>query len=232
MSIITFIIGAVVGILIHKFFFNKDKNGQNDKSLVATEKIKDDPVEAQPATKEDAAKWLRAFYAKDDDARREAVRALTNQALLADIAKNDEDVHVREAAISKLITPDQILLAEAAKKHLMASAAVEKLTDQALLAEVAKSYGNASDAVKKLTDQALLAEVAKNASNTHVGKAAVGKLSDQAFLADVARSCSDDEVRKAAIKKIKDLGRIQKVLSGEKDEEDGEEKAKEEEENS
>jgi len=148
-----------------------------------------------------------------------AVKDLTDQSLLADLAKNnfkdwdDESKKVRRAALEKLT--DLAVLADlagndeddkirdAAIERLHAT--VETLTDQAALANLLKiiedprvcfaTAKKMTEAYEKLTNQALLADVAKNAKHTGLRLMAIEKLTDQAALADVLENAqypSDD----------------------------------------
>ncbi len=118
-----------------------------------------------------------------------AVWRLTDQVLLASIAKTDTDYPVRLAA-------------------------VEKLADQAVLAAVAKADTSEEvrqSAVVKLTDQAVLAAVAKNDASEFAREAAVVKLTDQAVLAVVAKADGDPGVRRAAFVKLMYLGALASI---------------------
>jgi len=107
-----------------------------------------------------------AGVARDSDwvfsgTRAVAVAKLTDQSLIADIAKTDSSSVVRSAAVRMLT--DQVVLADVAKRDEdrdVREATVETLTDQALLAEVAKTAADVAraGAVKKLIDQSLVAE--------------------------------------------------------------------------
>ena len=104
-------------------------------------------------------------YKKDKDAnvRRAAVKNknLTNQAVLAEVALNDECEYVREAAVKKLIDPDvleSIVIGDKKDKNAnVRRAAVEN---------------------ENLTNQAVLAEVALNDESEYVREAAAERLSD------------------------------------------------------
>jgi hypothetical protein len=121
-----------------------------------------------------------------------AVEKLTDQALLADIAKKvKDDKAVRRAAASKRV------------------AAVKDLTDQTLLAKIARTDkdSNMREAssdmlIDLITDQALLAEMAKTDKDSFIRLAAVKKLTDQALLADIAKTDKHYLVSGAAVKKI------------------------------
>ena len=129
-----------------------------------------------------------------------AVGKLTDQTVLAEIAKNDNDFTVREAAVKNHNLTDQTVLAGIAQSDDYASvgsAAVGKLTDQTVLANIVKYCDDSvrrSVAVEKLTDQALLATIARNDSDYLVRKAAAGNpnLIDRTVLAEIAKN--DKEV--------------------------------------
>ena len=96
--------------------------------------------------------------------RRAAAYNLTDQAMLAKVAAEGQDVDVRSRTAYKLT--DQALLVKIAmedKDSQVRTAAVHNLTDQDLLATLALACedGNVYEAaVSKLTDQGLLAKVA------------------------------------------------------------------------
>src|ERR1019366_7440125 len=72
--------------------------------------------------------------------REEAVARLTDQAVLADFAKNDSDQGVRKEAVARLT--DQVVLADIAKNDSdqgVRKKGVARLTDQAVLADFAKN---------------------------------------------------------------------------------------------
>jgi hypothetical protein len=84
---------------------------------------------------------------------------LTDQAVLADIAKNDSEPRVRKAAVERLT--DQAALADIAKTHSepeVRKAALERLTGEAALADIAQTHSEPEvrkAAHEKLTGQAL-----------------------------------------------------------------------------
>lgn len=89
---------------------------------------------------------------------------LTDQAVLAEIARKDRDEWVRRDAAEKLT--DQAVLTEIVRddgSEWVRCAAAEKLTDQGVLTEIAlkdKDYDVRRAAAEKLTDQAVLEEIA------------------------------------------------------------------------
>jgi hypothetical protein len=97
-----------------------------------------------------------ALKSENWERREKAVNKLTDQSVLADVAKNDRNGYVRLVA-------------------------VKKLTDQSVLADVAKNDEDEyvrDVALGKLTDQSVLADIAQYEENWDVKKLAADKLSD------------------------------------------------------
>jgi hypothetical protein len=147
----------------------------------------------------------------DTQARKDAVRKLTNQVLLARIAQTDEDGDVRLSAIS-MIT-DQALLVSLAQENDFRDiglAAVKMLTDEALLANVDRKTDSivagpaALVAIERISAQPILADLAKTAKPNEIRLAAIAKISDQALLADVAKVDRSSDIRSAALAKLTD----------------------------
>jgi hypothetical protein len=177
----------------------------------------------------DQAQLTRVALDKDNyfDVREEATRRLTDQALLAKIAVEDEDSRVRTAAVEKVT--DQAVLAKIATEdgnRDVRQVAVNKLTDQAVLAKIAldeKEGFVQAAAVKKLTDQAALAKVALGQHFfSYVREAAVQKLTDQAVLARLASmdypvqlgtlvGTTEPSVHFAAIERLTDQALLAKI---------------------
>lgn len=145
--------------------------------IKAAEKLKDTSLiiylnEVRIANK---AKW------SNDWADHNSVNELTDQILLADIAKNAIHIKASEYAAGKLT--DQVLLADVAKnaRHIIARVlAAQRLTNQTILAEIIKSRKGITEsregeagkdiyhdvraaAARNLTDKALIADVLENA---------------------------------------------------------------------
>ena len=126
-------------------------------------------------------KWKHSEFS----VRREAVEKLTDQNLLAEIAKSDKDSVVRIIAVEKLT--DQNLLAEIAKNDKdfdVRRGAVEKLTDQNLLAEVTRientkysralrEFGNKAMAMSDNEMIASLEALCSCYSNTHISSMSI-----------------------------------------------------------
>jgi len=109
-------------------------------------------------------KWKHS----DPEVRREAVKKLTRQALLAKLVKTEKSAYVRLHALTNLT--DEFVLAEISKTD----------TDP----EVRQA------AVKKLVDQAVLVSIAKQDKNEYVREAAIKKLSFP-LLMDILRMETD-----------------------------------------
>ncbi len=183
-----------------------------------------------------------AKTAKDVTVRRLAAEAVTDQAVLAGLAKADiDDSFVCSTAVRRIT--DQGLLANVAttaKHNYVRLEAAAKVADQtvaqSVIAECVKKahYSSGKGAVKQLVDQVLLADVANNAEDGEVrlaaaaklvdttvaqgaiakaaktfylsgaGEEAVKRLTDQALLADVAQAAYDPWVRLAAAERLTD----------------------------
>lgn len=116
----------------------------------------------------------------DEKNRRPAVHFVTDQALLAEIAKSNDELDV-------------------------CGEAFHKVRNQALHADIAmKSFHwqIRKRAVGELTAQALLAQVVRTEEESHVRAAAIERLTDQALLAEIARTHRDRAVRKEAEKAL------------------------------
>ncbi|MDR0534867.1 MAG: hypothetical protein LBG65_00675 [Puniceicoccales bacterium] len=158
--------------------------------------------------------------------RQAIVGELTDQAVLADIAKNAADSLIREAAAGKLT--DQVALTDiaqdAAGDSALRKAAVGRLTDQALLATIAKDAKNNSEireqAVRTLTDQGALAGIVMagaslspdNEEHT-LALLAVESMTDQARLAAFAGNDKLFLIRDTIVGKLTDQKLLEKFAT-------------------
>ena len=161
-----------------------------------------------------AVHWAAKYYAENhvkrsDDAlvRKEATERVTDQSVLADIAKNDEHDRVRKEATERVT--NQSVLADIAKNDKardVRQTAVERVTDRDVLADIAKN-DKARDvrqtAVERVTDRDVLADIAKNDKARDVRQTAVERVTDRDVLADIAKNDKDRDVRQAAESRIK-----------------------------
>jgi uncharacterized DUF497 family protein len=140
--------------------------------------------------------------------RQAAVNKLTDQRLLAEIAKGDSAPCVRVAAVNELADqPTIVYIANHDENSYVRVVAVRKLTEQTTIAYIAKHdlYADVrAAAVKKLTDQRLHAEIAKEDAAPCARLAAVEMLTDQQMLAEIGRTDEYWEVRWKAISKLTD----------------------------
>ena len=146
---------------------------------------------------------------EDDRWVREAATAkLTNQTLLAELAKNSSEDGMRRAAIAGLT--DQALLAHIAQNDengWVRHTAMDKVTDQAVLAAIVRNDEDVEmrrEAMRRLTDQALLAELAENDEHDWVRSDALWLLEDQAIIERIARSNKNERIRIRAIGRLTD----------------------------
>ena len=159
--------------------------------------------------KVDSAHLAEVALEKLSEPRCKEVKQLNDQALLEDIARNDETRTVRYAAVSQL--EDQTLLTEFAwvdKDDWIRSAAVRKLNDQALLTEFAKNDKSEEvrwTAAAKLDDQALRMDIAQKDSSVQVRMMAIAGLKDKTLLAEVAKDEGNNIlIRHMAIRELSD----------------------------
>jgi uncharacterized DUF497 family protein len=154
---------------------------------------------------------------KDYMMRSVAVKKLTNQAVLARIAVEDENRFVRHDAVNTLT--DQSQLAKIVVEHKdykMRLAAVEKLNNQSLLKKIAMEAKNLEircAAVKRLTDQELLVRLAMKAEFLEIRIAAIGNIKDQVLLRQWVENKPQAAIRQAAVKQIMDDGFLLQRLS-------------------
>lgn len=146
----------------------------------------------------------------DKEIREVAVKKLTNQVILAKIAKHDNISWIRYEAVSNPNFQDQKLLAEIAmtdKETLVCKAAVENLKDLQLLIEFARAdkrsdLREAAIGNRNFTDLKLLSKIAKTDHSFWIRFIAVSNpnLNDEKLLADIATTDKDPTVRGAAVR--------------------------------
>jgi hypothetical protein len=134
-----------------------------------------------------------AWQSKNKEKALKAVEKITDQNVLADIAKSNtahEDIRI---------------------------AAVEKITDQNVLADIAKIrynflYKLRNTAAEKLTEPKILVDVIKSC-NESVGLLLLEKITDQKLLSIIAENCVNNYVKLEAAKKITDKGFAQEIYA-------------------
>jgi len=181
----------------------------------------DELVRSAAAKKLDDPSIAQKYYARNAingkglDFRIESVGKLTDQKLLAEVAKRAAD-HSSGYGVEQY---DYIKIRETA---------ANRLTDQTLLNEVAKdaggyldskgnhrAYSYAQTAVNKLTDQSLLVDVAKNAIDINTRLVAIDRIADQAVFTDIALTFEQNVyVRQKAVKKLTDINTLITITNG------------------
>ena len=168
-----------------------------------------------------------------DEARAAALRKVTDEEELTEIAVNDYSPLVRAAAVKRLTNRfviEKIAVEDDAKDGMVRAAAIAKLLDQDLLNKIAlgdETYGKGLSpdvylhlrtvAVERLEDQEVLAQVAledipvdttKDGSirmNARILRmAAIEKITGQALLEEVSLEGKAGETRKAAVQELRD----------------------------
>jgi hypothetical protein len=146
----------------------------------------------------------------DAAVRAEAVRALggDDTALLADIARSDDDPQVRRIALDKLSDPD--LLAELAERESDPSVrahARNRAVDRFLSAALA-GQGDVDGAIlwlAGLDEQRPLAQLACRAASAQHRRRAVEKMSDPRALAEVVRDAREQDLALSALARLDDV---------------------------
>jgi len=134
-----------------------------------------------------------------------AVDSLTNQNLIADVAKNNKYAGIRSAAVKKLTI--QKVLIDIAKNDGNIDVrrnAIGFVTDQSVLTNIAKNdrqSGARESAIYHLDDQELLAYIALNDRENRY--AAFGRITDQNILTKLAKNDKDEDVREWALEALK-----------------------------
>ena len=134
-----------------------------------------------------------------------ALDGLTDQRLLADIARKDHDEAIRRNAV-KYRHPFRVNSTYSVGGRLN-SFAVKKLTDQRLLEKLStegRCLLTCEFAKTRLAELYLLARANGNDSGVDITVATVGRLDDPHLLADLAVSTLRDDVRAAAVGKLAD----------------------------
>ena len=113
-----------------------------------------------------------------------AVETLTDPVMIADVAKNAEDLEINLLAFDKLTDPairDDVVK-NARSPAMRRDAKIKTMTDQTELADIANNdpdWGARHMAVQTMTDQAVLADVAKNDLHPEVRAAAKKRLAER-----------------------------------------------------
>lgn len=159
----------------------------------------------------------------DPEVRKLAVKKLTNQSDIFDIAKNDKDSEIRKNALEKLTSQHNIFyIAKNDEDSGIRLLAAEKMTSQHNLYQIAKNDKDPEVrklAVEKITSQHNLNYIAKNDNETEIRMLAVGKITSQHNLSYIAKNDSEPDVRKLAVKKITSKNTLNYIIKNDTDSE-------------
>jgi TPR repeat protein len=151
--------------------------------------------------------WV-AEYDSDDELRQEAVRQLTDQAVLARLAKSSPNAAVRTVAVAKLQDPKLVGdVAANDPNEGVYSAAIVVLKDESVLIDVMRRRPQEPVLellARKLTDQAALIEILHTSKESITRGIAAGRLTDTALLRQLVND-PDPVVRNEATKRLKAL---------------------------
>ena len=142
---------------------------------------------------------------------------LTDQALLAGIAKSDKHWRVRKAAVRNLTDQSAIVdVAKADSEGSVRQTAVGRLTNQAVLADIVKMDPDASvreAAIRNpnLTDQAVLVDVARD--DSLLVRVSVAKRLDPVEHEDLISRIEREEERAKKREEAEERYRLEKIES-------------------
>ncbi len=130
---------------------------------------------------------------------------LDERAIIAEVARDDEDPRVRRAAVSKLMDPAALVaIARAEGDEGVRAQASAMLRDIALEAFEGVEEADSLAAVEGLTDAKALVQVAKGALRESTALAALARIDDARALGSVARHAALDASRRAALDRLAD----------------------------
>ena len=173
------------------------------------------------------------YQHSDPKVRQEAVKELTDPEILADIALNDTDSHVRFSAVDNPYLTNHIVLGNVIKKEDTYSSTrkkaeeklekiIENSINQDILGDIAKNnpyYRIRDKAVEKITSEDLLTWIAFNDKESDVRRSAINNpnLTKQDVLIQSAKNDTNKYVRFDSLKKISNQDTILEIVKNEKD---------------
>ena len=173
-------------------------------------------LEAVRALGDDEAALLATIARQDNDARvrRIAVKRIVDADVLTDVAAHDPDESLRKAAIEKA---EEVLVGGAVAGDARALDALGKLGHPRLLGAVALKAADADVRTRAVAlieaskDEKALTEVVKKSKDATLRRRIVDSLWDPGALRDVAISDGNKEVALAAVARLQDRVALEKV---------------------
>jgi uncharacterized protein DUF349 len=147
----------------------------------------------------------------DPHVRRAAVRKLGEPGIVVELARNDEDDGVREAALDTLL---DIALGSNAAAAEQAAAALDHPRHLAALARDAALVSVRADAVRRLSNDRALAALARNAEDPEVRREAVARVTDEAAVLEIALKSEHKDAAVAAVERLADRDAIESAAAG------------------
>ena len=145
-----------------------------------------------------------------------ALKNITDQNILADIALNDNNKNVRLAAVRR-ITDQNILKNIVLKTANMSvrDVALNKITDQNILYEIAVNTTSISlslSAVRKITDQNMLKNIVLETKYRLLSDIVLNKITDQNILYEIAVNTTSIDLSLSAVRKITDQNMLKNIV--------------------
>jgi hypothetical protein len=128
---------------------------------------------------------------------------LEEREVIASIAREDEDVRVRRAAIAKLMDPAALgAIAGNDRDETLRAQATAMLRDIAVEAFEGVAEADSLEAVDALTDGRALAQIAKTAGREIVALRALSRIADTRMLGSIARHATSEATRRGAFERL------------------------------
>ena len=128
---------------------------------------------------------------------------LEEREVIASIAREDEDVRVRRAAIAKLMDPAALgAIAGNDRDETLRTQATSMLRDIAVEAFEGVTEADSLEAVDALTDGRALAQIAKTAGREIVALRALSRIADTRMLGSIARHATSEATRRGAFERL------------------------------
>jgi tetratricopeptide (TPR) repeat protein len=168
------------------------------------------------------ADWFRPKWRHSNPSiRATAVRALTNPAIVARVAKGDVDADVRRLAVEMLT--DESVLSEVAKTDAdeqVRALALGRVSEATFLADIVQK-GRPGEtraaALARLSEPMLLEKVATSNDDPVLRKSATLRVTDTTVLGNIVMKDSDVGVRQAAIPRVTETSVLSEVIKTETD---------------